>query len=75
MIYNSYITDKGAQIMKTKNYLEWMEEAEEILRFTYQRLSDMTTDEFSKGGDKDIRDRIENFLGITYDDLAEQEES
>ena len=61
--------------MKTKNYLEWMEEAEEILRFTYQRLSDMTTDEFSKGGDKDIRDRIENFLGITYDDLAEQEES
>ncbi len=46
------------------DYLEWIDEAEEILRFTYDQLFNMTTDEFSKGGDKVIREKIANFLGI-----------
>lgn len=50
-----------------ENYLEWIEEAEKILRFVYERLSNMTTEQFSKGEDYEIRERILKFLGIDED--------
>lgn len=43
---------------------ETLEEAEKILRFVYNSLSKMTTEQFSLGGDKAIRDKIVEFLDI-----------
>ena len=41
-----------------------LEEAKKILLFTYNELSNMTTDKFSRGGDKEIRNKIKDFLNI-----------
>lgn len=41
-----------------------LEEAKKILLFAYNELANMTTDEFSKGGDTEIRNKIKDFLNI-----------
>jgi hypothetical protein len=41
-----------------------LEEANRILRLAYDKLCDMTTEEFSHGGDKEIRDMIAKWLRI-----------
>jgi hypothetical protein len=41
-----------------------LEEAKKILLFTYNKLNNMTTEQYSKGNDKEIRDMIAKFLDI-----------
>ena len=60
------------KLLNSSNYDEildsdlWqsLEEAKKILLFTYNKLNNLTSDEFTKGGDIEIRDRIAKFLGI-----------
>jgi hypothetical protein len=39
-------------------------QARNILLFTYNRLNNMTTEEFQRGADKPIREKIAKFLQI-----------
>ena len=41
-----------------------LERATNIIRETYNMLCNITTEEFSMGGDKPMRIKIEQFLGI-----------
>jgi len=43
---------------------EELSEAKEILRLAYDMLCNITTDDFSKGKDKPVRDKIADFLEI-----------
>jgi len=44
--------------------LRSLEEANKILLFTYNKLNNLTTDDYAKGGDKEIRDMIKEYLRL-----------
>lgn len=48
-------------------YNRRLEEAKELLRFIRETLDTMTTEEFAFGCDKEIRDKIDEFLGDKND--------
>ena len=49
---------------ENQTLLDYVNDCENLLEWVYVQLSEMTTMEFSNGGDKDIRDKIKMFLGI-----------
>ena len=44
--------------------IEELDEAKELLEYTYHMLCNLTTEQFRLGADKTIRNRIAEFLGI-----------
>jgi hypothetical protein len=44
--------------------------ADELLRWVLDQLSEMTSEEFSKGGDRAIRRRIAEHLRLNPDDYS-----
>ena len=48
----------GLMIEELGNHFANYEKLLETCQFAWDTLSDLTTDEFSKGGDKELRDRL-----------------
>jgi len=55
---------EGSPLVLNSDSWRTLEEAQKVLLFAYNSLCNMTTDEFSKGEDREIRRKIAECLNI-----------
>ena len=55
---------EGSPLVLNSDLWQTLEEAQKVLLFAYNSLCNMTTDEFSKGEDREIRRKIAECLNI-----------